>query len=374
LIKPKKYDWKDSNLALFGSDTDKKVKNTPERAVKKGSAEGEPAWKNAGKEVGLQIWRIVNFKVTDWPKEDYGKFFNGDSYIILNTYKPDPKSNELAYDLHFWIGANSSQDEYGTAAYKTVELDTYLDDAPVQHREVEANESDLFLSYFPNGTSLLEGGADTGFRHVEAAKYTPRLLHFSGAGKNVVVTQVPAAKSRLNSGDVFILDMGLTIYQWNGSGASAFEKNKGSQFINNIKAERSGKKIDIQVLEENSTSDDSPFFKALTAHDQKDDFKAKTVDEKPHLFKVSDAGGKLTFSDIKSGKVGKSDLDTNDVFILDTPKSCFVWVGKGASPDEKKNGFGYAHQHLMTTANPLRPIAVVKEGAENKDFLMAIAA
>jgi len=38
--------------------------------------------------------------------------------------------------------------------------------------------------------------------------------------------QVPAAKSRLNPGDVFILDMGLKVYQWNGSGSSAFEKNK----------------------------------------------------------------------------------------------------------------------------------------------------
>ena len=26
LVKAKKYDWKDSNLALFGSDTDRKVK------------------------------------------------------------------------------------------------------------------------------------------------------------------------------------------------------------------------------------------------------------------------------------------------------------------------------------------------------------
>jgi len=26
--------------------------------------------------------------------------------------------------------------------------------------------------------------------------------------------------------DVFILDKGLTIYQWNGSGANPFEKNK----------------------------------------------------------------------------------------------------------------------------------------------------
>jgi gelsolin len=366
LIKPKKYDWKDSNLALFGSDTEKQVK--------KESADAEPAWKGAGKAVGLKIWRIVNFKVTDWPKEDYGKFFNGDSYIILNTYKPDPKSEELAFDLHFWIGANSSQDEYGTAAYKTVELDTFLDDAPVQHREVEANESDLFLSYFPKGMMLLEGGADTGFNHVKPEQYNPRLLHFSGAGKNVVVSQVPAAKSRLNSGDVFILDKGLAIYQWNGSGASAFEKNKAVQFMNNLKAERSGKKIDVQVLEENSTSDDHPFFKALTDTDQKDDYKAKVVDSKPHLFKVSDAGGKLQFSDIKSGGVHKADFDTNDVFILDTPKSCFVWVGGKASEAEKKNGFGYAHQHLMTTANPLRPIAIIKEGKENKDFLMALAA
>ena len=81
--------------------------------------------------------------MTHWPKEDYGKFYNGDSYILLNTYKEaggDVSSNynikqlmlllffiqELKYDLHFWIGQYSSQDEYGTAAYKTVELDTLV--------------------------------------------------------------------------------------------------------------------------------------------------------------------------------------------------------------------------------------------------------
>ena len=52
------------------------------------------------------------------------------------------------YDAHFWIGKESSQDEYATAAYKTVELDTYLKDAAIQYREVEGAESAKFLSYF----------------------------------------------------------------------------------------------------------------------------------------------------------------------------------------------------------------------------------
>ena len=48
----------------------------------------------------------------------------------------NPDEDALEYDVHFWIGKYSTQDEYGTAAYKTVELDTYHNDKPVQHREV----------------------------------------------------------------------------------------------------------------------------------------------------------------------------------------------------------------------------------------------
>ena len=33
---------------------------------------------------------------------------------------------QLLHDVHFWIGEQSTQDEYGTAAYKTVELDTFV--------------------------------------------------------------------------------------------------------------------------------------------------------------------------------------------------------------------------------------------------------
>lgn len=119
LVKAKEYDWKDSNVALIGSDLD--------RSVKKEAAKTEPAWKSAGEAVGLKIWRIEKFKVIHWPKDNYGSFYNGDSYIILNTYK-EPDSEALLYDLHFWIGKHSTQ-VYSTLLFSLIpypEINRYL--------------------------------------------------------------------------------------------------------------------------------------------------------------------------------------------------------------------------------------------------------
>lgn len=364
LRKHKKYDWKDSNLALFGSDLEKNVK--------KESASHEAAWKGAGRSVGLQIWRIVKFKVTDWPKEDYGKFYQGDSYIILNTYKEEG-GEELLYDVHFWIGKESTQDEYGTAAYKTVELDTFLNDVPIQHREVQGHESELFRSYFKSLTYMM-GGADTGFRQVKPEEYKPRLLHFCGTRRNIEVKEVPLCSSRLKSDDVFILDLGLTIYQWNGNGSNKDERFKAMQYVQALNSERSGRP-NTEVLEEASTDRDHEFYKALSQDDEADDddeFVAK--DQTTELFRLSDASGWMTFNKVKAGSVGKGDLDTKDVFIIDTKQSLYVWIGKGTSSGEKKNAISYAHEYLMKTDHPLLSISCYPEGRENRKFFAAIAA
>lgn len=363
LVKPKQYDWKDSNLALFGSDTEKQIK--------KDSAATEPAWKGAGQKEGIRIWRIVDFKVKDWPENQHGQFYNGDSYIILNTYKPDPKSNELAYDLHFWIGSQSSQDEYGTAAYKTVELDTFLDDKPVQHREVQGYESELFRSYFKKGLTILEGGADSGFHVVKPTEYKPRLLHFSGQKQQIYVIEVPLCKERLNHNDVFILDLGLNIFQWNGSSSSKDEKFKAMQYLQNIRSDRP--KAETETLEDENTPETHRFYTSLTGQDEPNLVKPLTPEEK-QLIKVSDEHGHVKTTEVKKGHISSGDFNSNDVFILDTGDQCFVWVGKNASHSEKQSGLGYAHAHLMKTSHPLAPIHVIKEGQPCKAFNAAIAA
>ena len=35
---------------------------------------------------GTEIWRIENFQPVLLPKSDYGKFYMGDSYIILQAF------------------------------------------------------------------------------------------------------------------------------------------------------------------------------------------------------------------------------------------------------------------------------------------------
>lgn len=120
-----------------------------------------------------------------------------------------------------------------------MELDDLLGDAPIQHREVQGQESDLFVSYFKPALIILSGGVDSGFSAVKPTEYAPRLLKVKGSGKNVRVTQCESTKaSEMNHGDVFILDAGMKLFQWNGTGSIPFEKHKGAEIANHLKSDR----------------------------------------------------------------------------------------------------------------------------------------
>ena len=165
----------------------------------------EIAFETAGKREGLQVWRIENFALNHIPQSQFGNFYNGDCYLVLSSKKSGsgkplcslPVSyltsvQGLLYDLHFWIGSNSSQDEQGAAAALTTQMDDHLKGLPTQYRETEGYESKKFKTYFPGGILIKEGGVHSGFNHVEVNDYTDirRLLHVKGK-KNVIAREVP---------------------------------------------------------------------------------------------------------------------------------------------------------------------------------------
>merc|ERR1712130_757628 len=294
---------------------------------------GAKEWKRVKKdEPGFYIWRIEKFKVKrNRQAEETGGLFKDDSYIVLNVYKKD---DVIKMDVHFWLGETTSQDEAGTAAYKTVELDDYLDDLPVQHREVCGYESSMFLSYFKNGIRLLEGGVASGFNHVKPETYEPRLLWVKGS-KHVRSVQVPIEIASLNSGDVFILDAGLNLYQYQGKACGKMEKLRSA-------------------ISTDTGGDDHDF--------EKDDSRV--------LLRLSDASGTLEFKEEgKGADISKDMLDTNDVFIFDAGSELFVWVGKGASDNEKGKAFSFASKYLTEHDRPPHlPTTQIYEGGENEYF------
>ncbi|KAJ7069501.1 actin regulatory protein [Mycena amicta] len=379
LTKPTTYDIKDSNIALLGSDLEKRVREA--------AGDKEPAWANAGTAVGIQAWRIEQFKVVEWPKNKLGSFYDGDSYIVLNTYKKTPEAKSFSYDLHFWLGENTSQDEAGTAAYKTVELDDHLHGVPVQYREVQGYESARFISYFPR-FACLRGGVATGFHHV--TDVPPLNLHKlyliklfkSGTHNSLVVREVAAKASSIVEGDVYILDKGTHVWQFNTKTSAGKEKFKAAEFAQSLVEPRQGH-CDIEVFDE-GTSGAGKFLGAFG-----DNVHVATapllpgVVAKPHLFRISDASGHIAFEAIEPA--ARTSLASADAFLLDcsfnsAAPAIYVWIGEQASLAETRLAPQYAQHYLYQrqaegrTHGFATSIVKMKEGHESQEFVRAFGA
>jgi len=391
LVHQREYDIKDSNVELIGTEIDHRVKYN--------SAASEPAWNNGkiGQEPGLFIWRIENFEVVPWPKERTGEFYEGDSYIVLHSFKVGD-GDKLGHDIFFWLGNKTTQDEAGTAAYKTVELDEFLHGAATQHREVQRHPSEEFVSLFRR-ISIKSGGVASGFRHVEEEEPKEvlmllRIFKHPGAGRidSIIVHEVEPTWQSLDDGDVFVLDKGEKIWVWQGKSCSPMEKAKAAQVVNDLIL---AKHVDVEVLsqleprskiivdllggkEVNKLSFQAP--RPVSFPKRKGD---DNIDVRPRkLFRFSDSSGVLSFDLVKDGgQIRQSDFDGNDVFLYDSGNRLWVWQGLGASAREKalwiKVAQAYLRQIQENQENSeayLIPIAKVVQGHESPAFAKALAA
>ncbi|KAG7033521.1 Villin-2 [Cucurbita argyrosperma subsp. argyrosperma] len=357
----------------------------------------DPAFQGVGQKVGTDIWRIENFQPVPLPKTDYGKFYMGDSYIILQTTQN--KSGSFLFDIHFWIGRDTSQDESGTAAIKSVELDAALGGRAVQHRELQGHESDKFLSYFKPCIIPLEGGVASGFRKYEEEEFETRL--YTCKGRRVVkmkqardsihmnsciflnslflydqnfisIMQVPFARSSLNHDDVFILDTEDKIYQFNGANSNIQERAKALEVVQYLKEKYHQGVCDVAIVDDGKldTESDSGEFWVLFGGFAPIGKKASTDDDvvaeatPPKLYSIAD--GKTS---IIQGELSRSLLENNKCYLLDCGSAVYVWVGRLTQVDERKMANQVAEEFVTNQKRP-RSVQITRliQGYETHSF------
>ncbi|KAH9637563.1 hypothetical protein HF086_014203 [Spodoptera exigua] len=169
-----------------------------------------PAFANAGRVAGVEVWRIQTTA---------------------------DKRNNLSWNIYYWIGSESSQDESGAAAILTVGLDDKFNGAAIQHREVLGHESEDFKGLFPSGLQYLSGGHASGFNHV---------VTNAGAEKRLI--QVDPLISSMNKGDCFILDIGNEVYVYVGESAKNMEKLKAMSVANQIRDQDHNGRARVEII------------------------------------------------------------------------------------------------------------------------------
>jgi gelsolin len=142
-------------------------------------------------------------------------------------------SDALKHDIHIWIGSESTQDEYGTAAYKMVEADDYLGGAPVQHRQVEGHEAIEFSKIF-EALEYLDGGVESGFNKVEPTPDKPLFFHVKGTrSQTMKMSQIPMSVASMNEGDSFILYVSKSqVWVWHGKDVSIDLRSHSTELMN----------------------------------------------------------------------------------------------------------------------------------------------
>lgn len=262
-------------------------------------------------------------------------------------------------------------------------MDDHLGGTPVEYREVQEYESPRFLSYFPKFI-VLHGGTASGFRHVTEPPPL-NLFNFyhisaskpssTGVNKpaNLIVRQVTngyqkAIKKYPN--DVFVLDKGREVWQWNSKKSSGKEKFKAAEFVRIIIDARKHEPV-LKVFDEGG-SGANRFINELTeehAHPSSAEASgteseadsplvtpASSVPTSPVLYRLSDATGQVQFTQVVdlqgAGPVPTlADFDSVDAYVLDDSAdpevpAVYAWIGKGSSVVERKYAVQYAQQYL----------------------------
>ncbi|XP_058529637.1 advillin isoform X2 [Ochotona princeps] len=216
-------------------------------------------------------------------------------------------------------------------------------------------------------------------KHVETnTADVKRLLHVKGK-RHIRAMEVDMSWDSFNLGDVFLLDLGKVILQWNGPESSSGERLKAMLLAKDIRDRERGGRAEIGVIEGDQEAASPELMKIL-----QDNLGRRTlikpalpdevVDQQQKssitLYQVSDAAGQLAVTEVAVRPLAQDLLNHNDCYILDQRGTkIYVWKGRGATKVEKQAVMAKALGFLKLKGYPSSTnVETVNDGAESAMF------
>nr|XP_034896606.1 villin-1 isoform X1 [Populus alba] len=320
---------------------------------------------------GLEIWCVEKqLRLVPVPKSLHGKFYSGNSYVVLSTVLP--RSGPPQHDIHYWLGKDANEVESTLASDKALELDSALGSCTVQYREVQGQETEKFLSYFKPCVIPIEGVFSSDSGQLNGESYKISLL--TCKGEHVVsVREVPFSRSSLNHNDVFILDTASKIFLFSGCNSSTQERAKALEVVQYIKENKHGGTCEVATVEDGKLVGDpevGEFWSFFGGY-------APIPRDSPCVEKQSDSPFSQLFwitaqaklCPCEGSSLNKEMLETNKCYMLDCGAEIFVWMGRNTSITERKKSISVTEDLLRNQGRSMAThLTFLTEGLETSIF------
>ncbi|XP_038426342.1 villin-like protein isoform X3 [Canis lupus familiaris] len=326
----------------------------------------------------LHVWIIENQRMVPVPERAYGNFFEEHCYIVLHVPRSLKATQGASSDLHYWVGKEADAAAQGSAGAFVQHLLEALGGAAVQHREAQGHESHCFRSYFRPGVLYRKGGLDSALKHVETNMYNiQRLLHIQGR-KHVSATEVELSWNSFNKSDIFLLDLGKIMIQWNGPETSISEKARGLALTCSLQDRERGGRAQIGVVDDEVKATDLMRIMEAVLGCRVGNLPAsmpnKSINQlqkaSVRLYHVCEKEEDLVIQELATCPLTQHLLREEDYYILDQGGSkIYVWQGRMSGLQEKKAAFSRALAFIQAKGYPTYTnVEVVNDGAESAAF------
>ncbi|XP_041029402.1 supervillin-like isoform X4 [Carcharodon carcharias] len=321
------------------------------------------------KTTGVEIWHVQEFDHSELPRESYGQFHEGDTYVIQWKYtisslvakrqRPDqlssagPGKERSAY--FFWQGRLSSISGKGTSALTTVELGK---DRESQVLVSQGKEPPCFLQLFQGGM-ITHSGRRHNIRSSQAGLWRLYIVQGEVAMEGSLLEVACECRSLRSRGSLVLVNtqQGL-IYLWHGCKVQASVREVGRTTANHIK-ERPPQELglwsrtDVTVCELEEGSEHPEFWRALGQRNRKV-YDCMLQDPGKYnftvrLFRLTASSGEFTVTEqfsptrITSGIMAMPFLQEDlcsvpqpALFLIDSHLEVYLWQGRW--PDSESTG------------------------------------